>query len=313
MQQPALSTAQTSAEATRPRVLSASSVDPDKNAQLSSLIAEIRKQADAFVFLSGGASKMGAEDQRQLLAMFDALTLIVKSGRRIAVGDGGTQAGIMEAAGHARRASGGAFPLVGVAPAREVPPRGKTPLDPNHSHVVAVDNPSAPAQDSWGSETETMYWLFGKLAEGRPSVTIVANGGGITLTEVEANVRAGRRMILIEGSGRAANALVALLRKTPVVDAEVIGLPSCFRSCRCSAEHRAFAMPSPRASNMPGRTRPHRSRRVRTHAAYRATAPSPLTDAGGLAAGVNRMTIGSPGLWIRMRNVSPVSSRMSTS
>jgi hypothetical protein len=69
-----------------------------------------------------------------------------------------------------------------------------------------------------------MYWLFGKLAEGRPSVTIVANGGGITLTEVEANVRAGRRMILIEGSGRAANALVALLRKTPVVDAEVIGL-----------------------------------------------------------------------------------------
>jgi hypothetical protein len=224
MQQPALSTAQTSAEATRPRVLSASSVDPDKNAQLSSLIAEIRKQADAFVFLSGGASKMGAEDQRQLLAMFDALTLIVKSGRRIAVGDGGTQAGIMEAAGHARRASGGAFPLVGVAPAREVPPRGKTPLDPNHSHVVAVDNPSAPAQDSWGSETETMYWLFGKLAEGRPSVTIVANGGGITLTEVEANVRAGRRMILIEGSGRAANALVALLRKTPVVDAEVIGL-----------------------------------------------------------------------------------------
>jgi hypothetical protein len=223
MQRPALSTAQTRAEAA-PRVLGASSVDPDKNAQLSSLIAEIRKQADAFVFLSGGASKMGAEDQRRLLAMFEALTLVVKSGRRIAVGDGGTQAGIMEAAGHARRASGGAFPLVGVAPAREVPPRGKTPLDPNHSHVVAVDNPSAPAQDSWGSETETMYWLFAKLAEGRPSVTIVANGGGITLTEVEANVRAGRRMILIEGSGRAADALVSLLRKTTAVDAEVIGL-----------------------------------------------------------------------------------------
>ncbi len=66
-----------------------------------------------------------------------------------------------------------------------------------------------------------MYWLFAELAEGRPSVTIVANGGGITLAEVESNVRAGRRMILIEGSGRAADALVSLLQKTQVSDAEV--------------------------------------------------------------------------------------------
>ena len=221
---PSLSGAQTTADPGRPVVLDVSSVSLEKNVQLSSLIAEIRSQADAFVFLSGGASRMLADQQRQLLAMFEALTLVARGGRRIAVGDGGTQAGIMEAAGLARRASGGAFPLIGVAPAREVPPRGKTPLDPNHSHVVAVDNPSAPAQDSWGSETEAMYWLFAKLAEGRPSVTIVANGGGITLTEVESNVRAGRRMILIEGSGRAADALVSLLQKTQVSDAEVASL-----------------------------------------------------------------------------------------
>ena len=220
----ALPGAQRESSTREPRVLEASSVEPEQNTELSSLIAEIRSQADAFVFLSGGASKMREDHQRQLLAMFEALTLVAKGGRRIAVGDGGTQAGIMEAAGHARRASGNAFPLIGVAPAREIPPRGKTPIDPNHSHVVAVDNPSAPAQDSWGSETETMYWLFAKLAEGRPSVTIVANGGGITLTEVESNVRAGRRMILIEGSGRAADALVSLLQKTQVSEAEVVSL-----------------------------------------------------------------------------------------
>ena len=167
---------------------------------------------------------MSEDHQRQLLAMFEALTLIAKGGRRIAVGDGGTQAGIMEAAGRARRASGNAFPLIGVAPAREVQPRGKTPLDANHSHVVAVDDPSAPAHDSWGSETDTMYWLFAQLAEGRPSVAIVANGGGITLKDVESNVRAGRRMILIEGSGRAADALVSLVQKTKVTDPEVISL-----------------------------------------------------------------------------------------
>jgi hypothetical protein len=69
-----------------------------------------------------------------------------------------------------------------------------------------------------------MYWLFAMLADGRPSVTIVAYGGGITLKEVEANVRAGRHMISIEGSGRAAYALASPLRKVRVADAEVAGL-----------------------------------------------------------------------------------------
>ena len=118
---------------------------------------------------------MRDEDRQRLLEMFDGLSRLASGGRRIAVGDGGTQAGIMAAAGLARRASGQTFPLIGVAPAPEIPPRGQTPVDPNHSHIVAVDNPSAPAQDAWGSETETMYVLFNRLAEGRPSVAIVAN------------------------------------------------------------------------------------------------------------------------------------------
>ena len=221
---PSPSSAQAQSAFAPPRVLEVSSVGLDNNSQLLSLIAEVRTQADAFVFLSGGASRMREDHQRQLLAMLEALTLIAKDGLRIAVGDGGTQAGIMEAAGHARRGSGNAFPLIGVAPAREIAPRGDTPLDPNHSLVVAVDNPSAPQKDSWGSETETMYWLFPKFTEGRPSVTIVANGGGITLREVDANVRAGRRMILVKGSGRAADALVSLLEKTQVSDPDIITL-----------------------------------------------------------------------------------------
>lgn len=208
----------------QPRIIQVSSVASDLNAQLAPLVAEVRGQAEAFVFLSGGASKMREDHQRQLLAMFDALSRLARSGRRIGVGDGGTKAGIMEAAGLARQASGNAFPLIGVAPAAEIPPRGKTPLDPNHSHIVAVDNPSAGPQDAWGSETDTMYRLFASLAAGRPSVTIVANGGGITLSEVAANVQAGRRMILIEGSGRAADALVSLLKKTTPADSEVRSL-----------------------------------------------------------------------------------------
>ena len=89
----ALPHAQRESGTRQPRVLEASSVKPEQNTELSSLIAEIRSQADAFVFLSGGASRMREDHQRQLLAMFQSLTLIAKGGRRIVVGDGGTQAG----------------------------------------------------------------------------------------------------------------------------------------------------------------------------------------------------------------------------
>ena len=206
-------------------LVTVSSTARDKSEALATIIADIRKQADQFVFLSGGASAMSDGEQRRLVAMFDALAQMAKSGRRLAVGDGGTHAGIMRAAGDARRASGDAFLLIGIPPAKEIPPRGKTPVDPHHSHIVAVENPSVAAdQDAWGSETETMYWLFDRLAEGRPSVTVVANGGGITLAEVDANVRAGRTMIVIEGSGRAADALVSLIRKTPPATGQIADL-----------------------------------------------------------------------------------------
>jgi hypothetical protein len=56
---PALSAAPAQSVAAPPRVLDVSSVGVDNDAQLSSLIADVRRQADAFVFLSGGASWTG--------------------------------------------------------------------------------------------------------------------------------------------------------------------------------------------------------------------------------------------------------------
>ena len=69
-----------------------------------------------------------------------------------------------------------------------------------------------------------MYELFERLAAGRPSVAIVANGGAIALDEVGANVRAGRPIVVIEGSGRAADALASLLRSQTSSDAEIMEL-----------------------------------------------------------------------------------------
>jgi hypothetical protein len=237
-----------SAPATRaagePYVIAVQKAAPQKSAELNALIETVRGRTDALVVLSGGASKMSEETQRELVAMFDALGTLAQE-LRIAVGDGGTKAGIMEAAGTARRASGRAFPLIGVAAAREIPPAGKTAIDPNHSHVVAVDDAALPKGEAgWGSETATMYWLFGRIAEGRPSVAVVADGGAITLAEIDANVEAGRPTILIEGSGRAADAVITLVRGTMPADGEVALIQNTARELKLNRRPELFRVVS---------------------------------------------------------------------
>jgi hypothetical protein len=210
-----------------PRIINVTAESAAEDPRVRALIHEVRTQADVFVFLAGGASKMQMpeENTRKLLRIFDALGILAQSGTRLAVGDGGTQAGIMEAAGLAREASGFVFSLTGVAPANEIAPGGQTAVDLHHGHVVAVENRAWDGSDGWwGSETATMYELFARLAEGRPSVTIVANGGSITLNEVDENIRAERPMIVIAGSGRAADALVSLLADTNPIEGEVAEL-----------------------------------------------------------------------------------------
>ncbi len=155
---------------------------------------------------------MSSATEDALWRVFESLAILAARGVRIGVADGGTAAGIMQAAGKARAQASPTFPLIGVAPMREIPPFGATPVDPNHTTIVAIDNPHWDGANGYfGSETVAMYDLFARLAEGRPSVTIVANGGEIALTEVDQNIRAGRPMILVRGSGRAADALGSML------------------------------------------------------------------------------------------------------
>jgi len=204
--------------------------------ELHDVIKFYRRRSQAFVFLSGGASKMDEATKAKLLGLFDAFEVLARRGLRFAVGDGGTDAGIMAAAGKAKAASGGAFLLVGVSPGPEVLPEGaagKTPLEPHHDHVVAVFDAEWAEQNSgpggeppeyyWGSETRSMYDLFGALTRGGvPSLAIVANGGGITLDEVAENIADGRRMIVIQGSGRSADAIASLVLGTPPPDDEEV-------------------------------------------------------------------------------------------
>jgi hypothetical protein len=201
---------------------------------LATLIAAVREDADGFVILSGGAGRMSRAIQRRLVLLLGALSMLVHRGRRIAVADGGTRAGLMEAAGLARQAGGNRFPLIGIAPAPAITPTGdeaRTPVDPNHSHIIAVTDRSweasrradgwTPKDGYWGSETRTMYRIFERLSAARPSVALVANGGAIVLDEIRENVNAARPLVLIGNSGRAADAVVSLLNGEEPLDDEV--------------------------------------------------------------------------------------------
>ena len=225
-----------------PRIYPVTSGRLDQSPDLLRLVDEVRADADAFVFVSGGASNVDEALRLRLIALFDALAILADRGCRIGVGDGGMHSGVMEAVGLARVRSRLPFPLIGVAPAAEIAGSrpGTTRIDPNHSHVLAVDNPGwvetarrgdwDPANGYWGLELEAMADLFDCLSRGRPSVAIVANGGRVTLDEVRMHLDSHRKTILVAGSGRAADALVSLIRGTTPGDDEILAMMGAARA-----------------------------------------------------------------------------------
>ena len=150
------------------------------------------------VALVGGAS--GLVDGGQLRALFtDELVPVV---RRVgaAIVDGATDAGVVALVGRAHAEDeAAAFPLVGVAVEALV--RAEAEIEPHHTHLLLV-----PGSD-WGDETPWLAQVAGALAGPRPSVTVLVEGGEIALADVEASVAAGRRVVVVEGSGRTADAL----------------------------------------------------------------------------------------------------------
>jgi SLOG in TRPM, prokaryote len=150
------------------------------------------------VALVGGAS--GLVDGGHLRDLFtDELVPVV---RRVgaAIVDGATDAGVVALVGRARAEDEAAgFPLVGVAVEALV--RAEAEIEPHHTHLLLV-----PGSD-WGDETPWLARVAGALAGPRPSVTVLVEGGEIALADVEESVAAGRRVVVVEGSGRTADAL----------------------------------------------------------------------------------------------------------
>lgn len=124
--------------------------------------------------------------------------------------DGGTDSGIIALAGHARHATSGRWALVGVVAAGTVRPAGSLAapesalleselIESHHSHVIAVPG------SSWGDEAPWLGQVAAAIAGGAPTVTVLANGGDVAYEDVRLSLRASRGVLVLSGTGRAAD------------------------------------------------------------------------------------------------------------
>jgi hypothetical protein len=129
-----------------------------------------------------------------------------------AIVDGGTDSGVMKVTGRLREAAGGHFPLIGVAAEGTVIVPGTSArsdaaaLEPHHTHVILV-----PGQ-AWGDESPWLSRVATAIADGQPSLTLVINGGQITYDDIDHSLHANRPVIVLDGTGRTADAIAAAAR-----------------------------------------------------------------------------------------------------
>jgi hypothetical protein len=168
------------------------------------------------IVVVGGAGALTEEDGRRLGPLFDEAVLPVAARLAAAIVDGGTASGVMRALGESRARAAVRPALIGVAVAGTVhvpevaaPEPDAVALDPHHTHFVLV-----PGTD-WGEDSPWLTLVARTLAGPLPSVTVVMNGGEITLSDVAYSVAAGRPVLVVDGSGRAADDLAAALAGKP--------------------------------------------------------------------------------------------------
>ncbi len=163
------------------------------------------------VVLIGGAGGVDPADSEALEPLFtDTLAPLVQElGAQVV--DGGTDAGVMRLVGAARTARQLDFPLVGVAATGNIAVpgsragRGETPLEPNHSHFVLVPG------NAWGDESPWLARVATLLAGEFRSLTLLVNGGDVSWKDAAQSVASERPIVVVAGSGRTADAVVAHL------------------------------------------------------------------------------------------------------
>ncbi len=160
----------------------------------------------------GGASNLNPADYKRLEKLFNELLAPLAEELGMVVVDGGTDAGVMQLMGLARNKNQASFPLVGVAPIEKVHLPGKSSpiasqhLEPHHSHFLLVPG------EEWGDESPWIAEAASLLSGSAPSITILMNGGNVSLKDVEESVAEERMVIVLAGTGRLADQIASAIR-----------------------------------------------------------------------------------------------------
>jgi SLOG in TRPM, prokaryote len=167
------------------------------------------------IAIVGGASKISEADRERLRSLFLQVLAPLAESLNACVVDGGTDAGVMQMMGEARWKTGATFPLIGVAPVglailpnQEAATEDAAPLEPHHTHFLLVPG------SQWGDESAWIAEVASTLSGSCASVTVLINGGEITWRDAQESVAANRSIVVIAGSGRTADILVAALNGT---------------------------------------------------------------------------------------------------
>jgi SLOG in TRPM, prokaryote len=168
------------------------------------------------VVVVGGAASLEEARMDGLRPVFaTGITPVMQRYGAVGV-DGGTPFGVMRLFGEARAAAVPAFPLIGVVAAGTVQlPRGQpfayaeTVLEAHHTHFIVVPG------DNWGDEAPWIAYSATILAGAAPSITVLIGGGQIAYSDVQHSVEAGRRVVVVAGSGGTADVLADALPGAP--------------------------------------------------------------------------------------------------
>jgi hypothetical protein len=206
----------------------------DQPSDLPAALAALGLHAPRLVVvLVGGAGLMDARDLDRLRPLFERGLVPLAERLGVVVIDGGTDAGVMRLIGRARTTAQATFPLVGVPavgtvrfpgkhprarrrwPLNHLGARRRWPLDAHHPHFVLV--PGA----EFGDEAPWIARVATELAGGRPSVTVLVNGGEIAYPDMACSLRAGRPVLAVAGSGRTPDQLASAARGGPAEERAV--------------------------------------------------------------------------------------------
>lgn len=165
------------------------------------------------LFIVGGAGGMSDDDIKRTQRIIDTIAEFAEKNGLIII-DGGTESGIMQMVGDSRRRGKYTFPLIGIAPLKKIKFPGydnlsaEGELEDSHSHFVLVEG------DAWGAESALIQNLARCLSgySTYPMLGMLINGGNVALGELKMAVDNRIPMILLEGSGRAADQVVTALR-----------------------------------------------------------------------------------------------------